>query len=431
MDLLHRLELLRCTRLLRAAPDSLLKELAEGCESMRFGEGEVLFEEGDPGDALYVVNEGTLEIFLGDTVLDVSGRGACLGEMALLTEDRRTASIRAATESTVLRLSRPIFRDVLDRHPELAWGIFRELADKVKSSIRVRVKQHEFARRLEEAFARSVSRTVMDEILSSVDADQLLSGSTKIATVLFADVRSFTNVSELLPPEQVIELLNEYLSAMVDVILDHEGTLDKFMGDGILAHFGIPLGREDDALRAVRCAIAMQERIEELNLEGEHMKRNPLRVGIGLATGDLVAGCIGSERRMDYTAIGDTVNLASRVESLTKLYQCRILVCDATLKQLGEKIAMRRVDRVRVKGRSQPSELSSPVDEGDDPVAVNAYEGAFGLYEQGEFAEAAGLFDACSDGLADRSAVTLASRCRVLKEQSPEDWDGIFTLAAK
>ena len=223
-------------------------------------------------------------------MLDVSGRGACLGEMALLTEDRRTASIRAATDSAVLRLARSIFRDVLDRHPQLAWGIFQELADKVKSSIRVRVKQHEFARQLEEAFARSVSRSVMEEILNSGDADHLLSGTTKVATVLFADVRSFTDVSELLPPEEVIALLNEYLSAMVDVILDHEGTLDKFMGDGILAHFGIPLGRQGDARRAAECALAMQTRIEELNGTGEHMMRNPLRVGIGLATAQISIG---------------------------------------------------------------------------------------------------------------------------------------------
>ncbi len=430
----ERVELLRRTLFFHDAPEDLLAKLAELCGERALEPGEVLCEVGDPGDALYVVAEGSLDVYRGEALLDVSPAGQCLGEMALLTGEPRTASLRGRQPARILELKLTDFRDALGRYPELAWGIFRELIAKMKSSIDVRVEQDRRQRQLKEAFARSVSQAVMDEILSHEDPGELLAGQAQRATVLFSDVRGFTSISEQLTPAEVVGLLNEYLSEMVDAIMDCGGTLDKIMGDGILAHFGIPLPGERDAENAVRCAVDMQRRLAEPNRSGPIVSRHPLKVGVGLATGEVVAGCIGSQQYMEYTAISDVVNLASRLEGLTKFYRVPLILDGATAAALDAADDLRRVDRVRVKGRATPSDLYtlwSLGPEGAKELAAE-YDAGFALYMRGRFEEAATQLEEVKRRLpGDVTTALLAERCRHFAAFPPAGWDGVFTHTAK
>jgi adenylate cyclase len=183
--------------------------------------------------------------------------------------------------------------------------------------------------RLKLNFARYVSLHVMEEILSAEDVAKL-EGERRKITVLFSDIRHFTNLSEELPPEQVVSLLNEYFGAMLDVIFEYNGTLDKFLGDGIMVEFGAPLDDPDQEKHAVLAAIAMQKELKKLNTKWKSENKPTIEMGIGIHTGLAIVGNIGSERRLDYTAVGDTVNVASRLEQATKTLQKPILISETT-----------------------------------------------------------------------------------------------------
>ncbi|GBF48653.1 adenylate cyclase-like protein [Leptospira ryugenii] len=184
-------------------------------------------------------------------------------------------------------------------------------------------------------------------------------GERKEVSILFSDIRSFTKFSEQRSAEDVVLFLNEYLSRMTEVIFRFNGTIDKFIGDAIMTIFGAPFKREDDALRAVKTAVAMIRDLELLN-QKLNLPQERLQVGIGIHTGEAIVGNIGSERRLDYTVIGDTVNLASRIEGLTKHYQCNILISEATYEKVNGKFSasegfvIREIDTVIVKGKSKP-----------------------------------------------------------------------------
>lgn len=184
-------------------------------------------------------------------------------------------------------------------------------------------------------------------------------GEMKEVTILFSDIRSFTKFSEQRSAEEVVSFLNQYLSRMTDIIFNFNGTIDKFIGDAIMTIFGAPFKRNDDALRAVQCAVAMIQEIEKLN-QNMTKPENRLEVGIGIHTGEAIVGNIGSDRRLDYTVIGDNVNLASRIEGLTKHYNCPILISEATFKQLEGRYSItdgfeiREIDKVIVKGKTKP-----------------------------------------------------------------------------
>jgi adenylate cyclase len=206
--------------------------------------------------------------------------------------------------------------------------------------------------RVKTAFARYVSQQVLDSVLKSGSAGAVLTGDRRRISVLFADIRGFSTLSEDLPPEKVVQVLNEYFERMVDVVFRNQGTLDKFIGDGMMVIFGAP---EDDPYQeehALRTALEMQRELRLLagKWESEGLR---IRAGIGIHSGPAVVGNIGSTRRMEYTAIGDTVNLASRLESATKELGVPILLSEYTYHAVRGSFQMRQMGPIKVKGRHE------------------------------------------------------------------------------
>jgi adenylate cyclase len=235
-------------------------------------------------------------------------------------------------------------------------GIFSVISAEAAISFDNAHSHEELARRVVErqALERFLSSNIVEKILANPNEIHL-GGENQTVTILFSDIRGFTRMSEHMEPHAVVELLNEYFSEMTDLIFESGGTLDKYLGDGIMAVYGAPLPKPDDALRATQTAIEMQRALAVLNRGWESRGQQPLRMGVGVNTGPVTAGNIGSARRMDYTVIGDAVNLASRLCSNAAGGQ--ILVSESTFAQLNGSIPARRLEPIRVKGKETPVEL--------------------------------------------------------------------------
>ncbi len=205
--------------------------------------------------------------------------------------------------------------------------------------------------RLMSTLSRYVTREIAEELLK--DQSRLkLGGNRSMVAVLFSDIRNFTTLSERLSAEEVVSLLNEYFTRVIEPVFRYEGTLDKFIGDAFMAVFGAPISHADDAERAVRCAIDMRRALRDYNRERAARGEAPIENGVGITWGEAVSGNIGSERRMDYTVIGDTVNVASRLESLSKEYPCKILVNEPIFREVQGKIACLDLGLAHVKGKA-------------------------------------------------------------------------------
>lgn len=234
-------------------------------------------------------------------------------------------------------------------HLELISAVAAQTAVTVET-----VKAHRRLAREEVAranYSRFMPEYVVKQLLNSPDSFAL-GGVNQTVTVLFADIRGFTSLAEKEKPEKVVSLLNRYFSAMSEIIFEHGGTLDKYIGDGLMAIFGAPTAGEEDALNAVKAAVTMQKRLAKLNDELRAEGYSPISIGIGLHTGDALIGYIGSDKRSEYTAIGDTVNLAARLESNSQGGQ--ILMSEATAAASGNLIPVNVLDPLTVKNRVQP-----------------------------------------------------------------------------
>jgi adenylate cyclase len=258
-------------------------------------------------------------------------------------------------------LSRPIFR-LLQATRAIGAGNFN-IALPVASRDELGVLTDSFnrmARSLREkemikrAFTRYVAREVVEEILKDPE-NLVLSGERRQVTVLFCDVRGFTPMSERLSPEEVVLLLNDFYNLMIETTFKYDGTLDKFLGDAVMAVFGAPMAHPDHSARAIRTALAMQEGISGLNERRTRDGKEPIAVGIGVSAGEAVAGTVGTEDRMEYTVIGDSVNLAARLESNAKPGQ--ILISQRTHEAVRDLVEARPLGRIRVKGKEEEVEV--------------------------------------------------------------------------
>jgi adenylate cyclase len=235
-------------------------------------------------------------------------------------------------------------------------SIFSVIAAEAAISFDNARSHEELARRVVErqALERFLSPPIVEKILANPN-EVHLGGENQSVTILFSDIRGFTRMSEHMEPHAVVELLNEYFTEMTDIVFENGGTLDKYLGDGIMAVYGAPLSKTDDALRATKTAMEMQRALAGLNRDWESRGQQALRMGVGVNTGPVTAGNIGSTKRMDYTVIGDAVNLASRLCSNAAGGQ--ILVSESTYQQLNGTIPAQRLDPIRVKGKETPVEL--------------------------------------------------------------------------
>lgn len=285
------------------------------------------------------------------------------------------------------------------------------------------------------AFSHYVSPEVVQEIIKN-PAALSLSGQVRDLTIFFSDIRDFTTIAEKMTPAQLGRFMNRYLTAMSDVLLAHGGTVDKYIGDAIMAIWGAPLVDHDHAVRAVRAALASVRRLEELRRELESEGFPAITIGIGLNSGEVTVGNFGSSRRFDYTVIGDNVNLASRLEGLTKAYGCPILISAATRAALGERIFCRFIDRVRVKGKKLPVDIYQPLCEGTpEPETADRaalFAAAMEAYHQQHFARAEELLLSLGRMGDEKLSQLYLNRLALFRQSPPPpDWDGVFTFTAK
>ena len=312
----------------------------------------------------------------------------------------------------------------------------RSSSDKKLGSL-VMIEDISSEKRMKSTMSRYMDPALADKLLAA--GEELLGGQSSLATVLFSDVRSFTTLSEELGAQGIVSLLNEYFTLMVDCISDQGGMLDKFIGDAIMAVFGTPFAHGDDEDRAVRSAIAMMTELQGFNLRRLADGRRPLDIGVGINTDVVVSGNIGSPKRMDYTVIGDGVNLASRLESACKQYGAHILISEYTMHRLKGTYRSREVDRVVVKGKTKPVAIFEIVDyhtEQSFPQlmeVMQAFQYGLKAYRDGHFQQAARAFEeALSMNKADSPSRMYLERCRHLQEEPPgDDWDGVWIMKSK
>jgi len=274
-------------------------------------------------------------------IMVLAGLGGAVGLAALLSRPIfRLVQATGAVASGDFNIALPVAsRDEL--------GVLTDSFNRMARSLR----EKEMIKR---AFTRYVAREVVEEILK--DPERLvLSGERRQVTVLFCDVRGFTPLSERLSPEEVVLLLNDFYNLMIETTFQYDGTLDKFLGDAVMAVFGAPMAHPDHSARAIRTALTMREGITELNERRAREGKEPIEVGIGVSAGEAVAGTVGTEDRMEYTVIGDSVNLAARLESNAKPGQ--ILISYRTYERVRDLVEARPLGRIHVKGKEEEVEV--------------------------------------------------------------------------
>ncbi len=286
------------------------------------------------------------------------------------------------------------------------------------------------------AFQYYLTPSVVNEILK--DPSKLkLGGDKKHLSVMFSDIRGFTTISEKLSPENLVHLLNEYLTAMTNIVFKYDGLLDKYIGDAIMAVFGAPLEQKDHAQRACRTAIEMIAKLKELQKKWAAEGWPEINIGIGVNTGDMVVGNMGSEMRFDYTVMGDNVNLASRLEGTNKEYGTQIIISEFTYEIVKDEFVCRELDAVRVKGKKLPVRIFELLGEKKDEAKwvefIRIFERGLAFYRAAKWDEAIHQFGRILEFQTnDYPARLYIERCNELKKSPPEgEWDGIFTLTKK
>ncbi len=284
---------------------------------------------------------------------------------------------------------------------------------------------------LTEAFGKYVSKDLLKEILNK-NYELKLGGEKKEITVFFSDIRGFTSISEKLAPEELVNLMNDYLTEMTKIILEHRGTVDKFIGDAIMAFWNAPFVEREHAKLACKSAIAQINSLKNLQNILREKNLPEIKIGCGINTGDAIIGNMGSEDRFDYTAIGDTVNLASRLEGLTKQYGVDIIISESTKRLIESEFICRRLDVVKVKGKKIPITIYELCTESDDEF-IKRYESALELYLKSKFKEAKKEFEkSLKLKKDDKSSQMFIERCMEHIESPPQkDWDGSFEMKTK
>ncbi|HED11392.1 MAG TPA: adenylate/guanylate cyclase domain-containing protein [Caldithrix abyssi] len=287
-------------------------------------------------------------------------------------------------------------------------------------------------------FSHFVTKSVVDELLANPEKIKL-GGEKKNCTVFFSDVAGFTSISERLTPEALVSLLNDYLTQMTNIVFKYNGMLDKYEGDAIMAVFGAPVSHGNDAYNACAAALEMQETLRRMRDLWRKQGKDELHARMGINTGPMVVGNMGSETRFDYTVMGDAVNLGARLEPANKQYGTLIMIGDETRKQAGDLIIVRQLDLLRVKGKNEPVkvyELVGTREKGiseDTQRVLELFRGGFEAYLGQSWAQALNYFEqALAINPNDGPSKRYVQRCRLYVQKPPApDWDGVFTMTTK
>jgi adenylate cyclase len=287
---------------------------------------------------------------------------------------------------------------------------------------------------VQEALGRYTSTALVRELMEHPEYLSLEWGESREMSVYFSDIAGFTTISEGLRPEDLVALLNDYLTTMTDLVLAHGGVVDKYIGDAIMAFWGAPLPASDHALRATRCAIAMRKKCDELRASWHQRFGHEVFARAGVNSGHAVVGNMGSKHKYNYTVMGDMVNLASRLEGANKAYGTFLMISETTVARLGGAIDVRELDRIAVKGKDRPVTVYEVLDEvgKTDPAwlcRARTFEEGLALYRAKDFTGAIAVFEA-NEG--DEPSRIFAERCRhFLAEPPPADWDGVWRMKEK
>jgi adenylate cyclase len=316
--------------------------------------------------------------------------------------------------------------------------ILAVLAGYVSSTVYHFVVERKQRMLIKTMFSTYVNPSVVEELI--LDPGKLkLGGERRELSVLFSDIEGFTTISEQLESQELVSLLNEYLSAMTEIVLRNDGTLDKFEGDAIVAFWGAPIPQEDHAIRACRCALQMQEALVDIRRLWKTQNRPRINVRIGINTGEMVVGNMGGARKFDYTVIGDSVNLASRLEGANKQYQTGILVSERTYEFVKDQILGRELDLIAVKGRSTPLRIFELLQLKNGTVGrlmtefLSFYREGLGLYRERRWHDAKASFEKALHCKPDDrpSQLYIERAVHYAMNPPPAAWDGVFVMQTK
>lgn len=292
---------------------------------------------------------------------------------------------------------------------------------------------------MKNAFSKYVSKDVLEEILNDPSKVKL-GGEEREVTVFFSDVRGFTTLSEGMTPSQLTNFLNRYLSRMTDIILEKRGVVDKYIGDAIMAFWGAPVDNKRHAFCAITSSLLMIDALEDFNNENTTRGDPKIDIGIGLNTGKVTVGNMGSGARFDYTVMGDTVNLASRLEGQTKNYGVKIIISETVKKELSSEdikqggIFLREIDKIKVKGKNEPVVIFEVVPRNKIGFVNSIIEDFDSLreeYYRGEWTKGLYLADSILKKEFDGPTSVLRERCLQFIKEPPKDWKGIFEMKSK
>ncbi|WP_390881048.1 CHASE2 domain-containing protein [Aliarcobacter cryaerophilus] len=286
-------------------------------------------------------------------------------------------------------------------------------------------------------FASKVSKSVMEDILKNIDNNEF-SAKNKEITIFFSDIRGFTQVSEQLKAKELIEYLNSYMEPMSSIIIKNQGTIDKFIGDAIMAYWNAPLDVENHADMAVKASLEQLEALNELNKKFEKDKLPTIDIGIGLNSGEVIVGEMGSSLRSDYTVIGDAINLGSRVESLCKYYGSKLNITNFTKDKLQEKYIFRFLDLVKVKGKNEPVEIWQVLGKGEANESLkeelDLYHKAIEFYKNSDFINALEIFGSLenNENKTNKNIYKIyITRCKEFIKTPPKNFDGVYEHTTK
>ena len=287
---------------------------------------------------------------------------------------------------------------------------------------------------LKKKFANKVSLSVMNDLLNN--ENDILQSKSKQITVFFSDIRGFTTISESMQdPQKLIEFLNSYMTPMTEIIINNHGTIDKYIGDAIMAYWNAPIDIDNHEEKAVDCAIMQIEYLKKLNETFKQKQLPNINIGIGINTGIAVVGEMGSDKRSDYTVIGDTINLGSRLESLCKNYGAKIIISEFTKSSLNsEKYLIRNIDLVKVKGKNKPVEIFEILgfnNNFQENEMIEKFNNGVDYYRKSNFSEALNIFEDLNKKEESILIKTYIARCKNLIQTPPKDFDGVYTYLSK